>query len=542
MAATILAVRRPLTCVIASLALAALAVGPAGCGRHRAVASAPPTVAPAVAGPTAGEGPRVVVVGGGVAGLVSAYELAKRGISVQLLEASDSWGGRVATITYGPDTYAEAGLQEMWAGNPLLEVARALSVPLDRKVERPFSSVVLDGKLVPYTQSSADAYFASFLEPGERKALTGWMRATQALRDRALAARAGLDPDLERVQSLSFADWVATFHLPRRVTDWIRLTLECELAADWTAFSGLSGVLELGFFLGDGVPNYHVRGGSSRLVEALVAAIERNGGHTTLSATVTTVDRWTTPDGRVRARVSYLRDHRLESVEAERVILAVPFVRLHQLRLDPPLSADKWQALLTLGRGQYVVVHLLVDRRARDSWLVNGRSPFPVLTDGPLGVVYGVMHESPPAASAEVFSLLIHGAPAAAFHMIPREVKLRELLGALDRLWPGLSTHVRGSEVFTYHPAALPVWPPGRSPLDKPAAALRAPELGLYLAGDYTLGAHSDAAAESGLAAAAQVSAALGAPSRSSSSPSAWSSSSRPPPAGPPPAPPAPHR
>ena len=38
--------------------------------------------------------PRVIVVGGGIAGLVSAYELGKRGISTELLEATDSWGGR----------------------------------------------------------------------------------------------------------------------------------------------------------------------------------------------------------------------------------------------------------------------------------------------------------------------------------------------------------------------------------------------------------------------------------------------------------------
>jgi monoamine oxidase len=392
-------------------------------------------------------------------------------------------------------------MQEMWEGNPLLDIARELGVPLDQKVEKPYSSLVLDGKLYPYVQPTTEEFFATFLDPGERRALRAWMEKAAALRARAVAAPS-LDAELDDLENVSFADWVAAARLPRRAAEWIRLTLECELGTDWGSFSGLAGLLELGYFLGQGAPNYHVRGGNARLVAALAAAIP---GPKTLSATVTAIERWRAPDGRIRARVSYLRDRRIETVEADRVILAVPFFRVHQIRIDPPLSDDKWQAILTLGRGQYTVVHLLVDKEARALWLVHGESPFPVLTDGQLGVVYGVTHPSPPSEPLEVFSLLVHGAAAGAFHMIPREIKVREILAALDRLWPGLSAHVRSSQVFGYHPAALPVWPPGRSPLDAAARSLREPELGLTLVGDYTESAHSNGAAESGRAAAARI-------------------------------------
>ena len=457
---------------------------------------------PPVGGPAARDAaPRVVVVGGGIAGLVSAYELSKHGVSTELLEATESWGGRVATASYGEGVYAEYGMQEMWADNPLLGIARELQVPLDDKAESPYSSLVLNGKLVPFSQATAEEFFASFLTPAERKALDAWMVKAKALRERALAA-GGLDPELERLQAVSFADWIGTLALPKRVSEWIRITLECELGTDWQGFSGLIGLVEFGFFLPPGQVNYQVRGGNARLMTALAAAIP---GRKTLLATVTAIERWRTPQGQTRARVSYLRNQRLETVEADRVILAVPFVRLHQIRLDPPLSKEKWEAIDSLDRGQYTVVHLLVDKGARALWTVGGRSPFPVLTDGPLGVVYGVTHESPAAQPLEVFSLLIHGSPAGAFHMIPRELKVGKILAALDQLWPGLSAHVRSSEVFTYHPAALPVWPAGRSPLDPGGRALREPEMGLILAGDYTVSAHSNGAAESGQAAAARI-------------------------------------
>jgi monoamine oxidase len=204
-----------------------------------------------------------------------------------------------------------------------------------------------------------------------------------------------------------------------------------------------------------------------------------------------------------------MRNQVVRTVEADRVVLAVPFVRLHQIRFDPPLSDNKWQAVMTLGRGQYVVVHLLVDKAASQTWLVHGKPPFPVLTDGPLGVVYGVVHPSPREQPLEVFSLLVHGRAAAAFHMIPREIKVREMLARLDQLWPGLSKHVRSSYVYTYHPAAIPVWPAGRSPLDRLAASLREPELGLQLVGDYTESAHANGAAKSAIEATARLAAEL---------------------------------
>jgi len=444
-------------------------------------------------------------VGGGIAGLVSAYELGKHGIATEILEAADSWGGRVATAYYTGGAHAEYGLQEMWADNPLLRIARELGVALDEKVEKPYSSVVIEHQLIPYVQPTAEQYFAAFLDAKERLALAVWMKNAQTLRERAVAAQ-HVTVELEPLQSLSFADWVGTFHLPKRVSEWIRITLECELATDWHSFSGLAGLLEFGFFLGQGEANYHVRGGNSRLVAALVDAIP---GKKLLSATVTRVDRWQTADGRTRARVSYFRNQHLESVEAERVILAVPFVRLHEIALDPPLPREKWKAVHTLERGQYTVVHLLVDRAARQTWMVGSESPFPVLTDGRLGVVYGVTEEGPASAPLDVFSLLVHGDAADAYHMAPRERMVQELLDALDRLWPGLSQHVHGSEVFTYHPAAIPVWPPGRSPIDDLARGLREPELGLYLAGDYTVSAHSNGAVESGLGAAARIGAEL---------------------------------
>jgi oxygen-dependent protoporphyrinogen oxidase len=56
--------------------------------------------------------PRIIVIGGGIAGLAAAYELARRGVDVHLLEASNRLGGLIRTevvdgftIDAGPDAF-----------------------------------------------------------------------------------------------------------------------------------------------------------------------------------------------------------------------------------------------------------------------------------------------------------------------------------------------------------------------------------------------------------------------------------------------------
>jgi monoamine oxidase len=53
---------------------------------------------------------RVVIIGGGIAGLVAAFELARQGHDPIVLEAQHRVGGRVHTLRdFAPGLYAEAG-------------------------------------------------------------------------------------------------------------------------------------------------------------------------------------------------------------------------------------------------------------------------------------------------------------------------------------------------------------------------------------------------------------------------------------------------
>ena len=458
-----------------------------------------PTTAPVPAPPPAQpteSSASVVVVGGGLAGLVTAYELQKRGITATVLEASDRWGGRVATATYGADLHAEYGLQELWGDNPLIEIVRELKIPLDESTDPPWSSVIIDGKPRVFVQDTVDEYLSTFLDPAGLAGLKAWMKRAEDLRKRALT-RGLKDPEIKKLQGISFASFLKTGGLSREAAEFLRLTIECELATSADEFSALVGLLEYGVFLGEGERANHVTGGNSRLIEALVANLR---GPKVLSARVSRIER---KDG--RARVTFQKDQASHTIDADRVVVAIPFWFLHMINFDPPLSAERQQAILTLNRGRYTVVHFLMDKAARKLWMVDDVTPFAMLSDGPLGVIYGVQEDTPESQPLEVFSLLVYGQQANTFHMVPRETKVKQLLGELDELWPGFSGHVVSTEVYTYHPGSVAVWPPGRSPLDERSQLIREPENGLYLVGDWTWNAHSDGAARSALAAAERI-------------------------------------
>lgn len=436
----------------------------------------------------------VVVVGGGLAGLLCAYELEQRGLDVVVLEASDRFGGRVGTAHYGPGQFAEYGLQELWDGNPLLKVARDLNLQTET-LGGAWSGFLFDQSIIPSRGDTRSEQFASFLTVEEIQVAERWLAQARDLRERALN-KGLVDAEVARLQEVSFSQWLTAAQLPPKVHQLFRVTIEVELAVDASSFSALFGLLEFGVFLDDARANGIV-GGNFNLIAALTKAIQ---GPKMLNARVTSVDR--SRPGSVR--ITYFREQQQRTIEAAHVVMAIPFFMLHSVQFTPPLDTERQRAIGSLVRGRYTVVHLLMDDTVRDVW--SQPLPFPILSDGKLGVIYGLSEAS------KVFSLLVYGSAAAAFHMVPQEQKLAEIRHELEALWPGIGAHIRGAEVFSYHPGAVAVWPPGRSPLDQGSRILREPFQSTSFVGDWLWNSHSDGAARSAQDAAKQIERLLRAP------------------------------
>ena len=439
--------------------------------------------------------PRVVVVGGGLAGLITSWRLEQKGYTVCLLEGSDRLGGRVGTAHYPNGLTAEYGMQELWEKSPLLGIVQELGLKLESS-DDPFSSLILDDKLYAFTEDSRQAYFDKLFSPAERKQFEAALHEMESVYTEATSK--GLTARLKKLQDQSYADWLKGRKLAPKVEQALRLTIEVELATVAERFSALSAILEYRTFLFGGEKNYHVPGGNDVIIARLAEAIK---GTKIMGAQVTHVVRRQV-NGKLVAEVRYLKNSTLQTVEAEAVVLTVPWVMLHQIQCDPPLTAPQLQALSRLGRGQYTVIHVLLERAAEKLWAKA--DPFPVLSGGELGVIYGP-HATDTQGPEIVFSFLIYGPEAEAYHMAPRDSKRQEVLESMDVYWPGFSKYVKEVVFYSYHPAAVTYWPRGRSPLDAGSEAIRTPHQGLFLAGDWTESSHAEGAVRSAILAVDQV-------------------------------------
>jgi monoamine oxidase len=131
---------------------------------------------PIEAAPGSGKGVKVVVLGGGIGGLVSAYELRKLGYDVTVLEARERPGGRVWTGRKGTKVefvdgtvqtidWAEGNYQNIGAGRlpsthwTILQYCRELGVPLEVEVNTTRSALLQNDDAnggVPVTQRKVE--------------------------------------------------------------------------------------------------------------------------------------------------------------------------------------------------------------------------------------------------------------------------------------------------------------------------------------------------------------------------------------------------
>ena len=310
----------------------------------------------------------VVIVGAGLTGLTTAYELRKSGIDVVILEGAVQPGGRIQTVTFADRTHVEAHMEEYRARSPAYKLLRELKVAVLDDVAH--STVRLDGTTYPYQgDGDRDQYLRGIFSEPEREAFLKWNTKAWNLHEQLQQTHfAGkpLDAELAALRSISFADFVQRDALPRRVSEWIRVTVEPEMAIEWDQIAALDGIDEMRLFLdspeGFGEKNYHVSGGNTRFVQALVSRVGR--GRIRLESQVTAIER--AADG---IRVRYLeRGATYRELQAAAVVVTVPLYALNRIQFIPPLSDERRKAIDTTRFGVYIKVHLRVAAAAAPLW------------------------------------------------------------------------------------------------------------------------------------------------------------------------------
>jgi len=396
---------------------------------------------------------RIVIVGAGIAGLVTALRLRDAGIAATLYDSSRRVGGRM----HSERSYWNEGQHTEWCGAMIDSVhvnmhalARRFELALlDTYAARPSharDTCFLDGRYYPMAEADRD--FAA-IYPLLQEQLAKVDPAT---------TYANATPTARRLDAMSMRDWIARYvphGLDSRLGRLIAESYRNEFGREIEELSALNLVVQLGQqrwyaqtrqlnVLGYSDQRYIMAHGSQALPEAIAASLP--GGSIVFGRRLVALRR--TKNGGYALR--FANGGTSETVLADRVVLALPFITLRAVDYSGAgFDSAKINAVENLGYGYHTKLHLQFDRRA---WMRADR-PWPEPTTGQIwtslpmqsALDYSLgqrggdgllevftagapaMLDTPPMPYAR-----IGDAPAVARHV-------RSFFEQLDRIWPGVS-------------------------------------------------------------------------------------------------------
>ena len=357
-------------------------------------------------------GPRVVVVGGGFAGLAAAYELSHAGADVTVLEARNRIGGRVLSFKdLVPGGNVEGGAELIGSNHPVWmrykdRFKLSFLDVTDSENEAP---IILGGRRLSAkeseqlwedmgtTLSRLDAEAAKIGDP-----FAAWETAHAAELDRR-----------------SFRAWIDALD----TTPLCRAGIEAQMAADngvrtaWQSYLG-----NLAMIKGHGLEKFwtetevfRCRGGNQQLATALAVAVSVDRIRT--RTTVTAVDlrdggaRVTTADG--------------TTLDADHVILAVPPPVWNRIAISPMLPPG-------LAPQMGSNVKFLMALSNHSVWNHTGDS----LTDGPANETWeGTQGQKLAGAAMVAFSGAASADECRGWTATERNERY---LATLQRVYPGI--------------------------------------------------------------------------------------------------------
>ena len=380
-------------------------------------------------------GPRIAIVGAGMAGLSAAYRLKGAGLHATVYSAEERLGGRMLSATglLAPGVVTELGGEFIDSNHVhMRSLAAEFDVPL----------------LDLLGAGEADLRFAYFFGGAHHteaqvieafRPLARRIAADLDLLDFPIAFDA-LNDDAARLDRLSLRQY-----LDEHAGDGlVRALLDVAYVGDYGLETAEQSALNLlgqinpdtagGFQLyGESDQRYKVAGGNHRLIRELAARLEGQvrGGH---------VLEAIRPRGSAYALTFRQPGGPGRVVEADVVILAIPFTTLRQVDIAVPLPEVKRRAIRELGYGTNAKVVLGFHRRSWRDRGYNGLSysdlPFQSTNDNGEG-----QHAAGPQGGLTAF--LGGAAGLRSGEGTAREQARRHLPG-LDRLYPGVAAQFNG--------------------------------------------------------------------------------------------------
>ncbi|WP_375500143.1 flavin monoamine oxidase family protein [uncultured Nostoc sp.] len=286
----------------------------------------------------------IAIVGGGIAGLVSAYELSKLNHQVTLLEANSRLGGRIKTHYFSDGTYGELGAMRIPASHGCtLHYINQFNLPKRPFINyNPAAFYYLKGKKT-CLGSYQELFSVYNLNPNESKDPTViyeelFEELINSFSEREkweLFAPIFTSNKLRKYDSFSLTDYFRTHLSP----DAFELLGHTTGAIHYSKVSLLNGLID--FFAWYKVEQYELIGGMETLIKAL---LKRILGAIHTEAKVTTIKL--IDQG---VKIYWNRLNEQQNAKFDYVICTVPTTALSQINFEPILPRQQQEAINNLG-------------------------------------------------------------------------------------------------------------------------------------------------------------------------------------------------
>lgn len=373
---------------------------------------------------------RIVIVGGGLAGLSAAYELKKAGRQVTVIEARSRPGGRVFTARepFRDNQYAEMGAEYVDASHTLL---RQYCKEFDLKVltAKLYDAVVLRGKRfamndfknkkveLPYKGTTPGVLFGQ-----ERRYAERLLKQIQDPNR--------FPPELLALDNKSVAEVLLAEGAPQDVISLYTYLNGTEKTARPNQISALSMLRSLHRSSGfnEETDEGRILGGNDQVPKALARKL---GKDILYNRPVKQIRH--DSDG---VAVTFDEDGKQQTMRGARMIIALPFSVLRKLDIQPAFSAAKMRSIESVAYGTVMKLAMQYDQRF---WDKKGSLGQRVLTDTSLRRIY---HHSidQPGPSGILLSFTT-GTDAAKLGKQSPDQRLATARKVVDNLWTGADRH-----------------------------------------------------------------------------------------------------
>jgi monoamine oxidase len=375
-----------------------------------------------------------VIIGAGLAGLVSAYLLKRAGHRVTILEARTRPGGRVLTAREG---FAEGLFGELGPARIPSTHARIRAWVKHFKLElEPYEPRagdrldVVEGKKIRYRPGSPPGIEAYPLPFNAAERALGAAKIAERMLARVarrgdIASLAWPPPDLRRYDLMTIRQYTIDCGFSEATDRYFGLGFD---DPGGSFFSAL-WVLRLSELAPFDRPLARIRGGMDRLPRALASALAADIRY---GAPVVAIRQ----DG---SSVTAVFEHggAREQVRAQRAIVTAPFPPLRRVHFEPALSPGKQKAIRDL---QYENLARVLLQLGSRPWKKQGLAGW-ARTDLP-SEIWHLSHDRP--GPRALYGVYLKASAAAALIGMDEDQRVRHAAAHVESVFPGVAAAVEG--------------------------------------------------------------------------------------------------